>query len=127
MRSTRLRSGFWRLCELRRRFAERGTEYRYAVELISRPQVWRDLQLGCRDLHGWTINQSGKFMGALSIWHLLIFAAIALLLFGGQGQISGLMGDVGRGIRAFRSGLMQPDSEGQRGDDVSGRRNFMSH
>ncbi|HLY04324.1 MAG TPA: twin-arginine translocase TatA/TatE family subunit [Rhizomicrobium sp.] len=50
-------------------------------------------------------------MGALSIWHILIFAAIALLLFGGQGKISDLMGDVGRGIKAFRSGLTQPDSE----------------
>ena len=50
-------------------------------------------------------------MGALSIWHILIFAAIALLLFGGQGKISDLMGDVGKGIKAFRSGLMQSDSE----------------
>jgi sec-independent protein translocase protein TatA len=50
-------------------------------------------------------------MSALSIWHILIFVALALLLFGGQGKISGLMGDIGRGIKAFRSGLMQPDSE----------------
>jgi sec-independent protein translocase protein TatA len=50
-------------------------------------------------------------MGALSIWHIIIFAAIALLLFGGQGKISDLMGDVGRGIKAFRSGLTQPESE----------------
>lgn len=50
-------------------------------------------------------------MGALSIWHILIFAAIALLLFGGQGKISDLMGDAGRGIKAFRSGLMEPDRE----------------
>src|SRR5579862_6263905 len=92
MRSTRFRSGFWRLCELRRRFAECSTEYRYAVELISKPQVWRDPQAGCRDVHGWTINQSGKFMGALNIWHVLIFAAIVLLLFAGQNKISDSMG-----------------------------------
>ena len=49
-------------------------------------------------------------MGALSIWHILIFGAIALLLFGGQGKISDLMGDVGRGINAFRTGLKEPGS-----------------
>src|SRR5579862_7756567 len=69
------------------------------------------LQPFCGELCGLTINQSETFMGALSIWHILIFAAIALLLFGGQGKISDLMGDVGKGIKAFRSGLTQPDSE----------------
>ena len=64
--------------------------------------------MGYRDVRGWTINQSGNFMGALSIWHILIFAAIALLLFGGQGKISDMMGDVGRGINAFRTGLKEP-------------------
>ena len=48
-------------------------------------------------------------MGALSVWHILIVAAIILLLFGGQGKISDLMGDVGRGIKAFRTGLAQPE------------------
>ena len=47
-------------------------------------------------------------MGALSVWHILIVVAIILLLFGGQGKISDLMGDVGRGIKAFRIGLAQP-------------------
>jgi sec-independent protein translocase protein TatA len=49
-------------------------------------------------------------MGALSVWHILIVAAIILLLFGGQGKISDLMGDVGRGIKAFRTGLAQPEN-----------------
>jgi sec-independent protein translocase protein TatA len=44
-------------------------------------------------------------MGTLSIWHILILAVVALLLFGGRGKISDLMGDVARGIKAFRSGL----------------------
>jgi sec-independent protein translocase protein TatA len=110
MRANRLRSGFWRLCELRRGFAERATECRYAGELISHSQVWKDLQISCRDVHNWTINQSGKFMGALSVWHIVIVAAIILLLFGGQGKISDLMGDVGRGIKAFRTALAQPEN-----------------
>jgi sec-independent protein translocase protein TatA len=46
-----------------------------------------------------------SFMGTLSIWHILILAVVALLLFGGRGKISDLMGDVAKGIKAFRSGL----------------------
>jgi sec-independent protein translocase protein TatA len=50
-------------------------------------------------------------MGALSIWHILILAIVALLLFGGRGKISDLMGDVAKGIRSFRKGLNEPDDE----------------
>ena len=32
-------------------------------------------------------------MGAFSIWHWLIVLAVVLLLFGGRGKISALMGD----------------------------------
>lgn len=48
-------------------------------------------------------------MGALSIWHLLILAVIALLLFGGRGKVSDMMADVGKGIGGFRKGLLEPD------------------
>jgi sec-independent protein translocase protein TatA len=44
-------------------------------------------------------------MGSLSPWHLLIIAVIVLLVFGGRGKLSGLMGDAAKGIRAFREGL----------------------
>jgi len=44
-------------------------------------------------------------MGSLSPWHLLIVALIVLLVFGGRGKLSGLMGDAAKGIRAFRDGL----------------------
>ena len=44
-------------------------------------------------------------MGGLSPWHLLILAVIALVVFGGRGKISGIMGDTAKGIRAFRDGL----------------------
>jgi sec-independent protein translocase protein TatA len=50
-------------------------------------------------------------MGALSIWHILILAIVAVLLFGGRGKISDLMGDVAKGIRSFRKGLNEPDEE----------------
>jgi sec-independent protein translocase protein TatA len=47
-------------------------------------------------------------MGALSIWHIVILTVIAVLLFGGQGKISDLMGDVAKGIRSFRAGINDP-------------------
>ncbi|HVZ68080.1 MAG TPA: twin-arginine translocase TatA/TatE family subunit [Rhizomicrobium sp.] len=50
-------------------------------------------------------------MGALSIWHILILAVVGLLLFGGRGKISDLMGDVGKGIRSFRQGLNDSDDQ----------------
>ena len=44
-------------------------------------------------------------MGTFSIWHILILAAIALVLFGGRGKVSDLMGDFGRGVNSFKKGL----------------------
>ena len=48
-------------------------------------------------------------MGSFSIWHLVILAVIVLLLFGGRGKLSGLMGDAAKGVRAFRDGLKGED------------------
>ena len=48
-------------------------------------------------------------MGGLSIWHLVFAAVVILLLFGGRGKISGIMGDTAKGIRAFREGLKGED------------------
>ena len=53
-------------------------------------------------------------MGALSIWHILILALIALVLFGGRGKVSDLMGDFGRGINSFKKGLADPDKDDPR-------------
>ena len=44
-------------------------------------------------------------MGTFSIWHILILAAIALVLFGGRGKVSDLMGDFGKGVNSFKKGL----------------------
>ena len=43
-------------------------------------------------------------MGGFSIWHILIFAIIVLLLFGGN-RFSSMMGDVAKGIKSFKHGL----------------------
>lgn len=40
-----------------------------------------------------------------SMQHLLLFAVIALLLFGGRGKISEIMGDFAKGIKSFKKGL----------------------
>ena len=48
-------------------------------------------------------------MGGLSIWHWMFFAVIALVLFGGGGKLSGLMGDAAKGIKAFKDGLKDED------------------
>ena len=44
-------------------------------------------------------------MGSLSPWHLLILGLLVLLIFGGRGKLSGIMGDAAKGIKAFKDGL----------------------
>lgn len=48
-------------------------------------------------------------MGSFSIWHWLIVGVVVMLMFGGRGRISELMGDVARGIKSFRKGLADED------------------
>ncbi len=47
-------------------------------------------------------------MGFGSIWPWLIVLAIVLLLFG-RGKVSGLMGDVAKGVKSFKRGLADDD------------------
>jgi sec-independent protein translocase protein TatA len=49
-------------------------------------------------------------MGSLSIWHWIIVLAVGLLLFGGRGKVSDLMGDVAKGIKAFKKGMSDEDT-----------------
>lgn len=44
-------------------------------------------------------------MGAMSPLHWLLVIGVAVILFGGAGRLSGLMGDAAKGVRAFREGL----------------------
>ena len=48
-------------------------------------------------------------MGSFSIWHWMLFGAVALLLFGGKGKISDIMGDVAKGIKSFKKGMSEDD------------------
>jgi sec-independent protein translocase protein TatA len=49
-------------------------------------------------------------MGAFTPLHWLLVAVVVLLLFGGRGKLSGLMGDAAKGVRAFREGLKGDDA-----------------
>lgn len=44
-------------------------------------------------------------MGAFSIWHWLIVLVVVLVLFGGKGKISSLMGDFGKGLKSFKKNI----------------------
>jgi len=50
-------------------------------------------------------------MGSFSIWHWMLFGAVALLLFGGKGKISDIMGDVAKGIKSFKKGMADETDE----------------
>jgi sec-independent protein translocase protein TatA len=48
-------------------------------------------------------------MGSLSIWHWILVLVVGLLLFGGRGKISDLMGDFAKGIKSFKKGLAEDE------------------
>ena len=50
-------------------------------------------------------------MGTFSIWHWVIVLIVVLVLFGGRGKLSSLMGDMAKGINAFKKGLKDKDLE----------------
>jgi sec-independent protein translocase protein TatA len=50
-------------------------------------------------------------MGFNSVWHWLILLAVVLLLFGGSGKISSIMGDVAKGIKSFKKGMSEDEAE----------------
>ena len=55
---------------------------------------------------------------ALGPWQLLIILAIVLLLFGGRGKISAIMGDFGKGLRNFKTGMKGPEEDAGQETDV---------
>jgi len=50
-------------------------------------------------------------MGSFSIWHWMLFGAVALLLFGGKGKISDIMSDVAKGVKSFKKGLAEDEEK----------------
>ncbi|WP_406858359.1 twin-arginine translocase TatA/TatE family subunit [Alsobacter sp. KACC 23698] len=49
-------------------------------------------------------------MGGVSIWHWIIVGIVVMLLFG-RGKVSDLMGDVAKGIKSFKKGLADDETE----------------
>jgi sec-independent protein translocase protein TatA len=49
-------------------------------------------------------------MGSLSIWHWILVLGVGVLLFGGRGKISSVMGDFAKGIKAFKAGLADEET-----------------
>lgn len=55
-------------------------------------------------------------MGTFSIWHWLIVLAVVLVLFGGKGKISQIMGDFGKGLKSFKKGMKEEGVAADEGD-----------
>ena len=59
-------------------------------------------------------------MGGFSIWHILIFAVILLLLFGGN-RFSAMMGDVAKGLKSFKQGMSEEEDDKRKSYDEQRR------
>ena len=57
------------------------------------------------------------FGGTFSIMHWLVVLAVVLLLFGGRGKVSAIMGDFGKGLRNFKTGL-KGEEAAETGDEA---------
>ena len=51
-------------------------------------------------------------MGSVSIWHWIVVGIVIMLLFG-RGKVSELMGDVAKGIKAFKKGMSEEEQQAQ--------------
>ncbi|MEM7767044.1 MAG: twin-arginine translocase TatA/TatE family subunit [Pseudomonadota bacterium] len=57
-------------------------------------------------------------MGSVGPMQLVLLVVVALLLFGGRGRISSIMGDMAKGVRSFRQGLKDEDGKAVEDDDL---------
>jgi sec-independent protein translocase protein TatA len=59
---------------------------------------------------GYAAISEGSAMGGLSLWHWIVVGAVVFLLFGGKFKISDVMGDVAKGIKAFKKGMAEEET-----------------
>jgi sec-independent protein translocase protein TatA len=60
---------------------------------------------------------------SIGFWQIAIVVVLVVLLFG-RGKISGLMGDVAKGIKSFKKGMSDnPDSTNDDNDDNNNSKN----
>lgn len=57
-------------------------------------------------------------MGITGIWQWVLILAVVLILFARPGKISGIMGDFGKGLRNFKSGMKDEDAEALEVEDA---------
>ena len=57
-------------------------------------------------------------MGIGGIWQWIVVLAIALVLFGGRGKISSLMGDFGKGLKSFKKGIKEDEPQSVEAEDA---------
>ncbi len=50
-------------------------------------------------------------MGGMSIWHWIVVGGVVFVLFGGKFKISDVMTDVAKGIKAFKKGMTDDETE----------------
>jgi sec-independent protein translocase protein TatA len=54
---------------------------------------------------------------SIGFWQIAVVVILVVLLFG-RGKISGIMGDVAKGIKSFKKGMSDtPDSSNEKTDD----------
>ena len=58
-------------------------------------------------------------MGIGGIWQWVVVLVIVLVLFGGRGKISQLMGDFGKGLKSFKKGVKEDEPESVQSQDAS--------
>ena len=49
-------------------------------------------------------------MGGIGVWQVLLILAIVLIIFG-AGKLPRVMGDFGKGLKSFKSGMKEEDEE----------------
>lgn len=57
-------------------------------------------------------------MGSFSIWHWLIVLAVVLVLFGGGGKVSRLMGDFGKGLKNFKKSMKEDEDGSENNKEI---------
>jgi sec-independent protein translocase protein TatA len=57
-------------------------------------------------------------MGFGSWWHWVLLLVVVLVVFGGKGKVSDLMGDVAKGIKSFKKGLADDPAEEEVAEEV---------
>jgi sec-independent protein translocase protein TatA len=49
-------------------------------------------------------------MGSFSLWHWIIVLVVILVLFG-RGRVADVMGEFGKGIKSFKSGMNEAEDK----------------